>query len=181
MKKIMRNRFSKFILTLVCLVSTNASYADSVTWVGVDAFNWTYNPDEVDKVSATTANLRAGIQYSDNFGVEAHIAAGGSDTIMVEGAEVKADLDFMWGVFVRGIYPISSARLYGVFGLSNLMMTIDSDAVSGADRVTRLSYGAGAEYVFNDNWAINADYIVYLQSDTFTFSGVNAGIKYLFK
>ncbi|WP_455211615.1 porin family protein [Kaarinaea lacus] len=170
-----------FTATLICLSLASPAFAASVNWIGADVFSWTYNPDEVDKLSATTGNFRAGIEYSDYFGVETHLAFGGSDTVKVNDVDVKADLDFMWGVFVRGSYPLSAARLYGIFGMSNLMMSIDSDVLSGVDRVTRLSYGAGAEYLISDNWVINADYIVYLKSDIFTFSGVSAGIRYRFK
>jgi len=169
------------IVALVFLSLATPAFAASVNWVGGDVFSWTYNPDEVDKLSATTGNFRAGIEYSDYFGVETHLAFGGSDTVKVDDVDVKADLDFMWGFFLRGSYPLGAARLYGIFGMSNLMMSIDSDVLSGVDRVTRLSYGAGAEYLINDNWVINADYIVYLKSDTFTFSGVSAGIRYRFK
>jgi opacity protein-like surface antigen len=159
---------------------TSPLFAASVSWVGADVMQWSYNPDEVDKLGATTGKIRGGIEYSDYFGVETHFTMGGSDTVVVQDTEVNVDLDYMWGVFVRASYPISAAKLYGIFGASNLMMSIDSDVLSGVDRITRLSYGAGAEYLINDNWVINADYIVYLKSESFTFSGISAGLRYRF-
>ncbi|MCG6968226.1 MAG: porin family protein [Gammaproteobacteria bacterium] len=173
-------RTAASILILASTALTSPLFAASVSWIGADAMQWTYNPDEVDKLSATTGKIRGGIEYSDYFGVETHFAMGGSDTVTVQNTEVKVDLDYMWGVFVRASYPISAAKLYGIFGASNLMMSIDSDVLSGVDRITRLSYGAGAEYLINENWVINADYIVYLKSESFTFSGISAGLRYRF-
>jgi opacity protein-like surface antigen len=180
MKKTLSVQNILFTATFAYLSLTSQVFAESVNWIGADAMSWTYNPDEVDKLSATTANIRGGIEYSDYFGVETHFALGGSDQVTVNGTEVNVDLDYMWGVFLRGSYPISAARIYGVFGASNLMMSIDSDVLSGVDRITRLSYGAGAEYLVNKKWVINADYIVYLKSESFTFSGINAGLRYRF-
>ena len=185
MKNLTRMNFVFTTATLALLtniVPAGSASAASVNWIGADVMSWTYNPDDFDKTSATTGMLRAGIEYSDYFGVETHLALGGSDTVTVEGTEVKADLDYMWAVFLRGSYPISSARLYGVFGAANLMMSVDAPELdfSDVDRITRLSYGAGAEYLINKNWVINADYIVYLKSESFTFSGINVGLRYRF-
>ncbi|KPJ87850.1 MAG: hypothetical protein AMJ53_17555 [Gammaproteobacteria bacterium SG8_11] len=169
------------IVTLVFVPITSPAFAASVNWIGGDVFNWTYNPDEVDKTSATTGKVRGGIEYSDYFGVETHFAFGGSDNVTVENTDVKVELDYVWGVFFRASYPISAARLYGLFGASNLMLSIDSDKLSGVDRIARLSYGAGAEYLINDNWVINVDYIVYLKSESFTYGGISAGLRYRFQ
>jgi opacity protein-like surface antigen len=181
MKTTNRIRIATTILILAGVISPGSLLAASVSWIGADVMQWTYNPDEVDKLSATTVNIRGGIEYSDYFGVETHFAMGGSDQVTVNNTEVNVDLDYMWGVFLRGSYPISAARLYGVFGASNLMMSIDSDVLSGVDRITRLAYGAGAEYLINKNWVINADYIVYIKSESFTFSGISAGLRYRFE
>jgi opacity protein-like surface antigen len=174
-------RIAIIIVILAGAISPGSLLAASVGWIGGDVMQWTYNPDQVDKLSATTVNIRGGIEYSDYFGVETHFATGGSDQVTVNNTEVNVDLDYMWGVFLRGSYPISAARLYGLFGASNLMMSIDSDVLSGVDRITRLAYGAGAEYLINKNWVINADYIVYLKSESFTFSGISAGLRYRFE
>lgn len=182
MKKRNHNQVIIFMAATACLASvTSSTFAASVNWVGADVINWTYSPDEVDNASATTGKIRAGIEYSDYFGVETHIALGGSDKVTVNDTKINVGLDHVWGVFFRASYPMSAARLYGLFGASNLMMSIDSDALSGVDRITRLSYGAGAEYLINKNWVVNADYIVYLKSESFTFSGVSAGLRYRFQ
>lgn len=181
MKINLRNQGVILAATVACLALVGPASAASVNWIGADAMTWTYNPDEVDKTSATSGRIRAGIEYSDFFGVETHLALGGSDNVTVGNTDVNVDLDYAWGVFFRASYPISAARLYGLFGASNLMMSIDSDQISGVDRITRLSYGAGAEYLINKNWVINADYIVYLKSESFTFSGISAGLRYRFE
>ncbi len=168
---------------LTSIVLTSSVSAASINWIGGGAMSWTYNPDDFDKTSAATGMVRAGIEYSDYFGVETHFALGGSDTVTVRNTDVKVDLDYVWGVFLRGSYPISSARIYGVFGAANLMMSVDAPGLdlTTADRIARLSYGAGAEYLINPNWVINADYIVYLKSESFTFSGISAGLRYRFQ
>jgi opacity protein-like surface antigen len=181
MKKTLSIQRIVFTATIAYLFLTGPVFAASVNWIGADAMTWSYNPDEVDKTSATTVNIRAGIEYSDFFGVETHIAFGGSDNVTIGSTDVNVDLDHVWGVFFRASYPMSAARLYGLFGASNLVMSIDSDKLSGVDRITRLSYGAGAEYLINDNWVINADYIVYLKSASFAFSGISVGLRYRFQ
>lgn len=181
MKSTNRIRIATTLVILAGAISPGSLLAASVGWIGGDVMQWTYNPDQVDKLNATTVNIRGGVEYSDYFGVETHFALGGSDQVTVNNTVVNVDLDYMWGVFLRGSYPVGAARLYGIFGASNLMMSIDSDILSGVDRITRLSYGAGAEYLINKKWAINADYIVYLKSESFTFSGVSAGLKYRFE
>ena len=116
----------------------------------------------------------------DYFGVETHLATGGKDTVN----DVEAKLNLLWGVFLRGAYPINNFRLYGLLGAANLNMsidaTIDGEEVNGTDRVTRISYGAGVEYLFNKKWGFNIDYIVYLASDNFDFSGTSVGFVYRF-
>ena len=180
MKKLRPVRILSVVSTLACLSLTGPLYAASVSWIGADAITWTYNPDEVDNASATTAMVRAGIEYSDNFGVETHLALGGSDTVVINNNQVDVGLDGVWGVFFRAAYPISDARIYGLVGASNLTMSVDTPQLSGADRITRLSYGAGAEYLVNQNWVINADYMVYLHSESFTFSAISLGLRYRF-
>ena len=181
MKKTMFIQIVIFMAAIAGLPLSGPVFAASVNWIGGDVMTWTYNPDEVGKTSATTGKIRAGIEYSDFFGVETHLALGGSDKVTVKNTEINIDLDYVWGVFLRASYPVSAARLYGIFGASNLMMSIDSGELSGVDRITRLSYGAGAEYLINKNWVINADYIVYLKSESFTFSGISAGLRYRFQ
>lgn len=169
-------------LTLIALLTiTNTTFAEQVTWLGVGASNWTLSPDNYDRFSSTALNLRAGIHYSDNFGVETHLATGGKDTVR----DIEAKLNLMWGVFLRGAYPIKNFRLYGLFGAANLNMsadaTIDGEQVNGSDRVTRLSYGAGAEYLFDNKWGFNLDYMVYATSNNFDFSATSVGFVYRFE
>ena len=183
MKNFNRIQVAFALITFAYVAFTSSAFAASVNWIGADVMTWTYNPDDFDKFSATTGMVRAGIEYSDYFGVETHFALGGSDTVSVENTEVKVDLDYIWGVFLRASYPFGSARLYGIFGASNLMMSVDAPErdFADVDRISRLSYGAGAEYLINKNWVINTDYIVYLKSESFTFSGINVGLKYRFQ
>ena len=177
--KLMRKQF--FIaVTIILGLCSGSAVAEQSNWIGADAMVWNYDPDNAPKASSTGARIRGGIEYTKHFGVETHLASGGDDTITVNDVDVNVSFDLLWGVFLRGNYPLGNTNLYGLFGFSNLNMSIDSSEVSGADRVTRISYGAGAEYLINKNWGINADYIVYLKSDTFDFHGGSLGVRYRF-
>ena len=112
MKKRNHNQVIIFMAATACLASvTSSTFAASVNWVGADVISWTYSPDEVDNASATTGKIRAGIEYSDYFGVETHIALGGSDKVTVNDTKINVGLDHVWGVFFSGKLPYERCQI----------------------------------------------------------------------
>ncbi|KAA0011115.1 porin family protein [Billgrantia pellis] len=135
------------------------------TYAGADAMFWDLDYDHGEDGDSVGLRLNGGAQFSDYFGVEAHLGTGGSDG--------PTELEYLVGAYAKGILPVSQElRLYGLAGFTEV--DFDTDQESG------FSYGAGAEFDVAPNLAIGADYMRYLDKSDYTFDAASVGVRYRF-
>ena len=121
-----------------------ANYA--MTTIGADDAGL---PDEFD-VQATT--LSAGLHLLDFLSVEARVGFGaGDDTV----GSVNAEMDEMYGLYLRGVIPIGMFKPYVIAGYTSADFSYNSSSEDDSD----ISYGLGLDLMLGDSLALNAEYM----------------------
>ncbi|WP_192035045.1 porin family protein [Halomonas sp. YLGW01] len=144
-------------------------------YLGADVMFWDFDPNGRFSAESEALRLRAGMQFNDYFALEGHLATGGSDSI----GPVDIDLDYLAGIFAKGFLPVSREfRLYGLLGASEV--SFENVRFDGDDSESGFSGGIGAEFDMSRNLSFGADYIRYLDEDSYTFDGFSLGATYRF-
>ncbi|WP_458526884.1 porin family protein [Onishia taeanensis] len=144
-------------------------------YLGGDIMFWDFDPAGRVSAESEALRLRAGMQFNDYVAIEGHLASGGSDEI----AGVDIDLDYLVGIFAKGFLPVSREfRLYALLGASEV--AFDNVRFDGDDSESGFSGGIGAEFDISRNLSFGADYIRYLDEDSFIFDGFSLGATYRF-
>jgi len=121
------------------------------------------------------------------WGVETRIGVGlgsNKDEINIQGQDVENSVDFdhYVSVYARGEYKFRYVNVYGLVGYSEAQFTADADnynvSVTGAKN--GISYGLGIGLVNSDNVSFNLEYINIIEANTYTVSGTNLSIQFLF-
>lgn len=134
-------------------------------YLGGDAMFWELDNKHASNRDSVGLRIRGGAQFNEYLGVEGHLGTGGSDGY--------AELDYMAGVYGKGILPITNQfRFYGLAGVTK----VDFDADSDSD----FSYGAGLEFDVTPQLAVGADYMRYLDESDYNFDAASVGLRYRF-
>ena len=127
----------------------------------------------------------------------------GTDTYEEINAEFQADteLDSLYGIYWRASIPANKIYPYTIIGYTiaeietskgfitgtgnntgnGELSTITVDFVKDNETQSGISYGVGADFHVNDNLAINAEWMSYLDKDELDISGASLSLVYKFK
>lgn len=133
--------------------------------LGADVMLWELDREDAKSADSTGLRLRGGLAFNDYFAVEGHLGTGGSDR--------DVELDDLVGLYARLSLPLGSQfRLFGLAGATQVEL--------GNDEENDTSYGGGAELNVTPDLVARADYIRYLDEDTYTFDAGSVGLTYHF-
>lgn len=118
--------------------------------------------------SVSSVMLQAGYKFNDYVAIEGRYWAGGTTDRVLVSPFVEADVDIdAWGLYVKPMYPVTEAfNIYALLGYAS--STYDAQFYSGSVSGSfnngvdydGFSWGIGAEYEFNESWALFVDYTV---------------------
>ena len=179
----------------------NARSASSCLLAGALSFCMSAQADEVEKPylgldyslrtyeSANTnatdtelpaVRLRAGTELFPYLALEAHIAIGaGEDTGTIGGTTpYTMESPLAYGAFIRPQLRLGALALYALAGYSYVELEYSGPQIQGSpiDSVKDFSFGGGAQLDIGKNWALNADYVQYVEG----FSAISGGVTYRF-
>jgi hypothetical protein len=98
--------------------------------------------------------------------------------------DATLELERLFGLYGTGHFNIAkSFSIYGVLGVSNVKGTASVPSISGLESTednTSVSYGIGADIGIGSSWALNIEYIRYLDDDDFELDMANVGASFSF-
>lgn len=133
-------------------------------YLGGGITHWNYSQDNLDDFKDVGVSLRVGTNFNEYLGLEGHLTTGGDDSQSLYGTNVKAELDMIASVFLKGKIPFTNQfRGYVLGGMSYLDATVKANsrysyASQSADD-TNLAGGIGAEFDVTNNFTIGGDFI----------------------
>ncbi|MCP5206216.1 MAG: porin family protein [Hahellaceae bacterium] len=143
-----------------------------------------YQTIEVDglRFSHPAAQVRAGMYFQPQLGIEVHAATGVQDD---EKKGLTTDLNYLAGVDVRFESPeVNFTKLYITLGYAHTDMTMHKKTSDypGDGTFDSPSAGIGAEATsaWNPDLYVFAKYTHYFHDDDVEMGGISAGVKYAF-
>ncbi|WP_166253441.1 porin family protein [Marinobacter salicampi] len=125
---------------------------------------------------------KAGAQLTPYFAAELRAGFGVADeSFSSGGVSAELELDYLFGGYaVAGIPNDSPIYPYAVIGFTKGELTASVSGPGGSASVSEsesdLSYGFGANLALNDQFLVNAEYMSYLDKDSYEISGVSVGV-----
>jgi opacity protein-like surface antigen len=158
--------------------------------------------DENNRISFDALRFKAGREIGTDIdpegnlagliAIEAHIAIGtnltnsekfeirdyGNGPVLVE---TEADMDWLYGLYVRGNAPIISGLVaYGLLGIGAVDASVKAGSQTETVDKSGLSYGVGVEYDVNETLTIGVDYVGFRLGSKADAGTMNAGVSYRF-
>ena len=159
------------------------------TYLGGGLSRITIDPDDPDSadIEPTSAIVRIGYGFVDNFAVEGRAGFGLSDDRTQTG-DADVDIESIFSGYLVGYLPV--ANRFSVYGLAGYSV-VDTEvtAIASGNSITGdgdgFSYGIGAEADFTDSISGYVEYIEYPDgetesNDSYDVTGATIGAKYSF-
>lgn len=160
---------------------TSADVSDRKFYAEASAL---YQSIEIDglRFSHPAAQVRAGMYFQPQLGIEVHAATGVSDE---EKKGLTTDLNYLAGVDVRFESPeVNFTRLYITLGYARTDITMHKKTSDypgdGAFDSPSAGIGAEATSAWNPDLYVFAKYTHYFHDDDVEMGGMTAGVKYAF-
>ena len=131
--------------------------------LSTDLFNINKTSDTFNQVM-----FQAGYKFNEYVAIEGRYYWGTDDSSwnwydgqagaqILGGQSVSADA---WDLFVKPMYPVTdSMNIYALLGYGETSFDYSWGRSSNFGDTGGFAWGLGADYAFNDNWAIFVDYI----------------------
>ena len=131
---------------------------------------------------------RLGRYLTPIFAIEGRLGTGLADDTHNLSAfgnrDATLEIDSMLGIYGTAHLDIAkSSSIYGVLGVSRIEGTASLPEFPGLESTEKnssVSYGIGADIGIGDRWALNVEYIRYLDKDDFDFDVGSVGASFKF-
>ncbi len=119
-----------------------------------------YTQLDADGVDVGAITARLGTRFTPNFGVEGEASIGVKDEdFMVGATSVTAELEYDAALYGVGYVPLSpNFELFGRVGYGTTKVKLSSGPTSASDSDESWNYGVGAQYSFDGQNGIRADW-----------------------
>lgn len=148
-------------------------------YVGGGIMEGKFEIDGVDGDANPTALFaRAGYQVNPYLAAEARLGTG-FDSDKFHG--IKTEIENFYGIYAKvglptavGLYP------YAMVGLTQGELKASYGSFSDKQDESDVSMGFGLEYLFDRNFSVGLEYMKYMDTSDFEFSGISLGGNYKF-
>lgn len=137
---------------------------------------------DADEATLNAVYGRFGAFFNENISAEARLGFGvGDDTVNYGGVDIKAELDNVYGAYLRGGIPAGEVFYpYAIIGYTKGKFTGSAYGVSVSNSESDFSFGVGADFKVTDTLKINAEYLSYLDKDEAELTGFAVGVAFSF-
>lgn len=130
--------------------------------------------------SLTSAHVRAGKQYTENFSAEVRLGVGlGDDVFELDGVNTNLKLSIReyYGAYVRGGVQLTKrAYPYAVVGYTQATFEAGDDSFSVHENFGGVSYGAGVDVEIKQDLSANIEYMHYFDTVGIELTGFSVGL-----
>ena len=173
----------------LCLVTGNGIAAtEGENYFGLQYGYGNYDEDGISETYEPTMLIgRFGRFITPVFAIEGRLGTGlDDDTHNLPGfgdRDATLEIDSMFGIYGTAHLDIAkSSSIYGVLGVSRIEGTASLPVLEleSTEKNSSVSYGVGADIGIGDRWALNVEYIRYLDKDDFDFDVGSVGASFKF-
>ena len=174
--------FRTSLASLLCLFAAAGAHAQEGLYGGAFVSRVTYAEDGLDDANPTAIGVKIGASISKNFAVEARLGTGLSDdSVSVLGVPVSIKVDNFYGVYGRGILPLSDqASIYGLLGYTHGKLKGDFTGGSVSISDSDVSYGIGGDFAVTPTVSLNVEWARLFKGDDFKVDGLTFGVSFKF-
>ena len=187
----MKNKLIYVALTSSLLLGTGTGLAgaEGEYYVGLNYAEGDYQEDGISETFSPTMLVgRFGRFLNPNFSVEGRLGFGlDEDTQNVQeflNIETTLEIDRLFGIYGTGHFNLTeSSSIYGVLGFSSVKGIASFPSLPGLESSednSSFSYGIGADIGIGSSWALNIEYMRYLDDDEFELDAANIGATFSF-
>lgn len=172
-----------FGLTAAALAHAQAGESwRSGLYAGASLTRAAYKEEGFATVYPTTIAGKIGKQFNPNFAVEGRIGIGiADDTLDADGLSVKVEIDHYFGVYAKGMLPLSNAAsVYGLVGYTQAKLTASAAGFSSSDSDSDISFGVGAEFAVSPAAAVSVEWAQLLKGEGYKVEAVTLGVSFKF-
>lgn len=174
--------FRTSLASLLCIVAATGAHAQEGLYGGAFVSRVTYAENGLEDANPTSIGVRVGSSINKNVAVEARLGTGlSSDSIRVLGVPVDLKVDNFYGVYGKGILPLSDqASVYGLLGYTRgkLKGNFAGGSISVSD--SDVSYGIGGDFAVTPTLSLNAEFARLFKGDDFKVDGLTFGVSFKF-
>jgi len=187
----MKNKLISITLAgSLCLVTgTGIAGTAGENYFGLQYGIGNYDEDGISETYEPTLLIgRFGRFLTPNFAIEGRLGIGLDDDTHnlpeLGNRDATLELDSMFGLYGTAHFNITeSSSIYGVLGVSRIEGTAslpDFPGMESTEDSSSVSYGVGADIGIGSRWALNIEYIRYLDKDDFDFDVGSVGASFSF-
>ena len=187
----MKNKLIFIVLaaSLLVLTRTAAAGSEGEYYFGLQYGVGNYDEEGISETyEPTLLTARLGYYLTRNFTIEGRIANGIDDDTHnlpeFGNRDATLELDSIFGIYgTAHFYLTESTSIYGVLGASRVKGTTsleDFPGLKSSEGNSSVSYGFGADIGIGENWALNVEYIRYLDKDDFDLDVGSVGATFRF-
>jgi len=163
--------------SLACYADTYASagfgfhkYEESVSTI----------PGQIFDAPLTSAYVRAGKHYTENFSAEVRLGVGlGDDEYQFDGLDtgLKLSIREFYGAYLRGGVQVAERFYpYAVVGYSQATFELGDESFSVHENFGGVSYGAGVDVGVKQDLSANIEYMHYFDTVGIELTGFSVGL-----
>ena len=186
----MKNKLIFIVLaaSLLVLTRTAAAGSEGEYYFGLQYGVANYDEEGISETyEPTLLTARLGRYLTPNFTIEGRIANGIDDDTHnlpeFGNRDATLELDSIFGIYGTAHFNITqSSSIYGVLGASKVEGTasLDDTGLESTEDNSSVSYGFGADIGIGENWALNVEYIRYLDKEDFDLDVGSVGAMFRF-
>jgi len=175
---------SLFLVTGTGVAGTEGEY-----YFGLQYAEGDYEEDGISETFNPTLLVgRFGRFLTPNFSIEGRLGFDQDDDTQnlpeLGNRDATLELERLYGLYGTGHINITeSSSIYGVLGFSEVKGTASIPSIPGLESTeenSSVSYGIGADIGIGSSWALNIEYIRYLDDDDFDLDVTNVGATFRF-
>lgn len=177
----------KTLIALACGLMAGATSADNIQgWYaggGVSYLDSGVSTDDNRSLGFSALEFMGGYKFKPYLGAELRVGTGFSSE---NGTVDEQNRDYSLSNYTSVYYRIESvnqiAKLYGLFGFSNISIDVDNNetGTSSSNSDSGASWGIGAGFITGPKTNINFEYRTILSNSDNDFSGMTINYDYRF-
>ena len=187
----MKNKLIFVALTSLMFLVTGTGVAgtEGEYYIGLHYAEGDYDEDGISETFNPTMLIgRFGRFITPNFSIEGRLGFDQDDDTQnlpeFGNRDFTLELERLYGIYGTGHLNITeSSSIYAVLGFSEVKGTTSIPSIPGLESTeenSSVSYGIGADIGIGGSWALNLEYIRYLDDDEFELDVTNIGATYSF-
>lgn len=173
---------TRFAIAALSLFAVTGAHAQDGFYAGGLISRITYSEDGFSDASPTAIGLKVGTAINKNFAVEARLGTGLSDdSISVLGTSVDIKVDNFFGVYAKGILPLSDVvSVYGLAGYTRGELTVEALGQSSSDSDSDFSYGLGADFALSKTASLGVEWARLFKGSDYKVNSLSLSVSFKF-